>query len=158
MAGGIDIQALQRRQKGPRCSILTTQHLDFDPFQESFEDTTMWFIDFPTLVLIIAQAINTGIAAVFDVDVIGMVAWNQNSTVARTVIGLAAYGSSRASALADGRLSGPAVSAGRPIVSRHGFTASPRISREFCWKRPALSIQRAQGMPGADAPAAARVV
>jgi uncharacterized membrane protein YuzA (DUF378 family) len=38
--------------------------------------------------LIIAQAINTGIAAVFDVDLIGMVAWNQNSTVARTVLGL----------------------------------------------------------------------
>jgi uncharacterized membrane protein YuzA (DUF378 family) len=64
--------------------------LNSDPFQESFEDTTMmWFIDFPTLALIIAQAINTGVSAVFDVDLIGMVAWNQNSTVARTVIGLA---------------------------------------------------------------------
>jgi uncharacterized membrane protein YuzA (DUF378 family) len=49
----------------------------------------MWFIDFPTLALIIAYSINTGISAVFDVDVIGLVAWNQNSTVARTVVGLA---------------------------------------------------------------------
>jgi hypothetical protein len=29
--------------------------------------------------------------------------------------------------------------------------------REFCQARSALSDQRAQGMPGADAPAAARV-
>jgi hypothetical protein len=41
---------------------------------------------------------------------------------------------------------------GRPnskLVSSHSFAISPRIPREFCWKRPALSNQRAQGMPGA---------
>jgi hypothetical protein len=32
---------------------------------------------------------------------------------------------------------------------KHSFAISPRISREFCWKRSALGSQRAQGMPGA---------
>ncbi len=35
------------------------------------------------------------------------------------------------------------------LVSRHGFTISPRVHASFCRKRPALSSQRAQGMPGA---------
>jgi hypothetical protein len=33
--------------------------------------------------------------------------------------------------------------------STHDFAISPRVSREFCWKLPALGSQRAQGRPGA---------
>src|SRR6202158_3821698 len=32
---------------------------------------------------------------------------------------------------------------------KHSFAISPHISREFCYERPALRNQRAQGMPGA---------
>src|ERR1700742_4697335 len=44
--------------------------------------------------------------------------------------------------------------------SRYDFAISRRHSPEVCHQYPALSIQRARGMPGADAPAAkiARVV
>jgi hypothetical protein len=31
----------------------------------------------------------------------------------------------------------------------HDFAISPRVSREFCSELPALSEERAQGMPGA---------
>jgi hypothetical protein len=51
------------------------------------------------------------------------------------------------------------------LICSHGFAVSPRISREFCVERPPTEIRGRsatprgeQGMPGADAPAAARGV
>jgi hypothetical protein len=51
------------------------------------------------------------------------------------------------------------------LICSHSFAFSPRISREFCVERPPTEIRGRsatpggeQGMPGADAPAAARGV
>jgi hypothetical protein len=51
------------------------------------------------------------------------------------------------------------------LICSHGFAVSPRISREFCVERSPSEIRGRsatprgeQGMPGADAPAAARVL
>jgi hypothetical protein len=44
------------------------------------------------------------------------------------------------------------------IICRRSFAISPHVLREFDPDRSALGDQRAQGMPGADAPAAARGV
>jgi hypothetical protein len=44
------------------------------------------------------------------------------------------------------------------VIQERNFAISPRIAREFCWEIPYPLNQRAQEMPGADAPAAARVV
>jgi hypothetical protein len=35
------------------------------------------------------------------------------------------------------------------MTASHSFAISPRVSREVCHPNPALSNQRAQGMPGA---------
>jgi hypothetical protein len=35
------------------------------------------------------------------------------------------------------------------LTIEYGFAFSQRIAPELCWKLPALSIQRAQGMPDA---------
>ena len=43
-----------------------------------------------------------------------------------------------------------------PPVFKHGFAISPRLSREFCFEFLPLRDQRAQGIPGAEAPAASR--
>jgi hypothetical protein len=42
--------------------------------------------------------------------------------------------------------------------AEHSFAISPHVLRKFCLKSSPSEDQRAQGMPGADAPAAARVV
>jgi hypothetical protein len=57
-----------------------------------------------------------------------------------------------------GAFAHPTESISNSIICGYSFAISPQVCARFTLEFPALSYQRAQGMPGADAPAAARGV